>query len=72
MAALQVSQQLSGGTREAKAKEQSMNWGLIFATCQIILSVLASIGYALVLDFKHATYWVFAAGLTSVVTWWLK
>jgi hypothetical protein len=47
-----------------------MNWGFIFATGQVLLACLATIGYVLVQDWKHAVYWILAAALTAVVTWW--
>ena len=49
-----------------------MNWGLILASAQTVLSALACIGYALKGDYKHAFYWLCAAGITAVVTWGFK
>jgi arginine exporter protein ArgO len=39
---------------------------------QIILMTIMVIGYVSAKDYSHATYWFFAIGLTTVVTWWLK
>lgn len=34
----------------------------------IALSVGAAVGYALARDWRHAAYWLLAAGLTTTVT----
>jgi hypothetical protein len=49
-----------------------MNWGLILATTQTILSLGAAIGYIVQRDWKHGVYWLCAAGITAIVTWGFK
>ncbi len=44
------------------------NWGMRLAVTMIVLSVGASIGYAAARDWRHAIYWILAAGLTACVT----
>jgi len=48
----------------------SWNWGLILGSAQVCLCFSAGIGYCFVKDWKHATYFVLAAAITAVVTWW--
>jgi hypothetical protein len=48
----------------------SWNWGLILGSAQVILCFSAGIGYCFVKDWKHAAYFVLAAAITAVVTWW--
>lgn len=45
-----------------------LNWGKALAIAMIILSVGASIGYFIAGDWKRGLYWLFAAGITSTVT----
>jgi len=49
---------------------RSLNWGLILGSAQVCLCFSAGIGYCFVKDWKHATYFVLAAAITAVVTWW--
>ena len=40
-----------------------------FPTVLIALDVCAAAGYLAVGDWRKVLYWLFAAGLTTVVTW---
>jgi hypothetical protein len=53
-------------------KKERMNWGILAVEAQVGLMVLTGIGYAIANDWSHTTYWIFAIGLTVVVTWWFK
>jgi hypothetical protein len=46
------------------------NWGLILGLAQIVLCFGAGIGYCFVKDWRHAAYFILAAAITAVVTWW--
>jgi hypothetical protein len=46
-----------------------MNYGKVLAYTQVVLSIFASVGYALARDDRRALYWLFAAGIALCVTW---
>ncbi len=41
----------------------------VLPTVLIIIDVLAAVGYIPTGDWRRVLYWLFAAGLTAVVTW---
>ena len=45
-----------------------MNWGKAFAITLVILQVGACVAYFAQGDWKHGLYWLFATGITAVVT----
>jgi hypothetical protein len=48
-----------------------MRLGPAAAGCQFALCLLCAFGYAWDRDWKYVAYWLLAAGLTAVVTWWM-
>lgn len=46
-----------------------MSPGPILAWCMALMSAGASIGYFYAGDIRRALYWLFALGITAVVTW---
>lgn len=46
-----------------------MNWPLLFIKTMLVLDAGAVVSYAWQRDWHHALYWLFAAGITVVVTW---
>ena len=46
-----------------------MNFGLILATTNVLLSIGSCVGYACTRDWKRAAYWAAGATITAVVTY---
>jgi hypothetical protein len=45
-----------------------MNYGKLFAFVLVALQLAACVAYAVQRDWRHASYWFFAAGITLAVT----
>ena len=48
-----------------------MNWGKILATVLVVLQTGTCLAYFVQGDWKHGLYWLFADGITIVVTFLL-